>query len=216
MFNGKWNNFSKWIRQNNKVDALKATIPMIAEFLNMLFEVWELEISTIQRYRAAISRVIKLAERRDLSEDPYLNALISNFSIERPFQRKTYSSWDLLKVLKSLMEKPYEPLTTTSLANITRKTVFLLLLASGLRRNELHAIDVNKTVYYKDNHILLYPNDKFIAKNMNTKTGEGDFKGIELKLLTYFVGPDLTKDALLCPVRCVKNYIKRQKIGGVL
>ncbi len=102
------------------------------------------------------------------------------------------------------MEKPYE-LTTTSLANITRKTVFLLLLASGLRRNELHAIDVNMTIYYKDNHILLYPNDKFIAKNMKTKTGKGDFKGS----LTDFVRPDLTKDALLCPVRCVKNYIKR-------
>ncbi len=81
VYKGKWSNFSKWMRQNNKCDALKAPIPMIAEFLNMLFEVWELEISTIQGYRAAISRVIKLAGRRDLSEDPYLNALISNFSI---------------------------------------------------------------------------------------------------------------------------------------
>ncbi len=106
----------------------------------------ELEISTIQAYRAAFSRVVKLTGGRDISEDPHLNALISNFSIERPFKRKNYPCWDLIKVLKSLMEEPYEPLTTTSLANITRKTVFLLFLASGLRRNELHAIAVNKTI----------------------------------------------------------------------
>ncbi len=60
VYKGKWNNFSKWMRQNNKGDALKAIIPMIAEYLNLLFEVWELEISTIHGYRAAISRVIKL------------------------------------------------------------------------------------------------------------------------------------------------------------
>ncbi len=71
---GKWNNFSKWMRQNNKGDALKATIPMIAEYLNLLFEVWELEISIIQGYRAAISRVIKLAAGRDIPQDPHLKS----------------------------------------------------------------------------------------------------------------------------------------------
>ncbi len=94
IYKDKWNHFSKWMRQNNKGDALKATIPMIAEYLNLLFEVWELEISTIQGYRAAIGKVIKLAGGRDISEDPHLIALISNFSIERPFKRKTYPSWE--------------------------------------------------------------------------------------------------------------------------
>ncbi len=89
--------------------------------------------------------------------------------------------------------------------------MFLLLLALGLRRNELHAIDVNKTLYYEDNHILLCARDKYIAKNMNTTTGKGDFKGIKLKSLTDFVGSDITKDTMLCPVHCVKNYIKRTK-----
>ncbi len=34
------------------------------------------------------------------------------------------------------MEEPYQALTTTSLGNITRKTVFLLTLKSGLRKKE--------------------------------------------------------------------------------
>ncbi len=147
----------------------------------------ELEISTIQGYRAEIKRVINLGGDKDISNNQHLNALISNFSIERPFKKKIYPSWDLIKVLKILMEEPYKPLHFISLSFLTKITVFLLLLAAEIRRNELHALHVDKTIYYKDtNKLLLLPKDEFIAKNMNTKTGKGEFKGIQLESLTDF------------------------------
>ncbi len=155
--------------------------------------------------------MFNLGGGRNISDDQHLNALLSNFSTEKPFKRKTYPSWDLIKVLKTLMEEPYEPLNIISLSFLTKKTVFLLFWASGLWR-KLHAFDINPTIYYKDiKKLLLLPKDEFIAKNMNTKTGKGEFKGIELESLTDFTGLDLHKDSLLCPVRCVKEYMKELK-----
>ncbi len=100
-----------------------------------------------------------------------------------------------------MIEERDRPLHSTYLSFLTKKTVILLLLTAGLGRNELHALDVDKTLYGKDNKLLLLHKDEFMAKNMNTKTGKGKFKGIELESLTDFTGPNLDKDGLLCPVK---------------
>ncbi len=63
-----------------------------------------------------------------------------------------------------------------------------------------------------NNKLLLLHKDEFIPKNINTRTGKCEFKGIELKSLTVLAGPDLDKDGLVCPVKCVKVYIKRTKV----
>ncbi len=113
----------------------------------------ELEVSTIQGYRADIIRVINLSGGRNISDDQHLNALISNFSIKRPFKKKIYPCWDLMKVLKTLMEELYESLNTISLPFLTKETVFLLLLASGLKRN--YIIWILTSYYYLRMSLLL-------------------------------------------------------------
>ena len=181
IYDGKWKTFCKWCKENNISEPLKVSVPQLAEFLNHLFEVEGLQVRTIKGYRAAISRMLNLSEDRDLTIDPHLRALISNFSIERPVNRKTYPSWDLVLVLNSLMRPPYEPLMAASLPFLTKKLVFLLLLASGARRVEVHSLDVNKLIFVKStNSVWLHPKESFIAKNFNVQTGKCNFEGFKI------------------------------------
>ena len=48
--------------------------------------------------------------------------------------------WDLGIVLEALSKPPYEPLREASLKHLTLKAVFLLAMASALRRSELQAL----------------------------------------------------------------------------
>ena len=212
IYESKWKTFCGWATENDILKPEKASVPELANFLNYLFVVRKLQVSTIVGYRAAISRVLRLADNRDLRNDPYLNALMTNFSNERPKNSKMYPSWDLAIVLKSLMKAPYEPLGSASLEHVTMKTLLLLLLASGCRRSEIHALSVKNVLFIEDKSVVLTPNPKFKAKNFNVKTGKGAFIGFKIESLDDFVGPDLREDASLCPVRCLKEYLERTKV----
>ena len=60
-------------------------------------------------------------------------------STDRPKGRRGIPSWNLSLVLYQLTKAPFEPLKEASLKHLTFKTVFLLALASGKRRSEIHA-----------------------------------------------------------------------------
>ena len=47
-------------------------------------------------------------------------------------------------LLSSLTKAPFEPIKDTDLKHLTLKTAFLLALASGKRRSEIHAWVANK------------------------------------------------------------------------
>ncbi len=133
--------------------------------------------------------------------------MISNFAIERPVHRKVYPSWDLTIVLNAPMKSPYEPLQNASLFNLTKKSIFLLLLASGARCSEIHALDINNVLFSKDSNSFWFgPNYNFKAKNFNVKTGVEEFTGFNIDSLSEFAGTGLPIDALLCPVRCMHIY----------
>ena len=75
----------------------------------------------------------------DISSNRELNSLVKSFSLERPISIRETPRWDLMIVLRHLMRLPYEPLSLSSLANLTKKTAFLLTLASAKRNSEVHA-----------------------------------------------------------------------------
>ena len=52
---------------------------------------------------------------------------------------RSIPSWDLSLVLLALIKPPFEPLKDAPLKILTFKTVFLMTLASGRRRGEVHA-----------------------------------------------------------------------------
>ncbi|KAL8565033.1 hypothetical protein ACOMHN_003409 [Nucella lapillus] len=75
--------------------------------------------------------------------------------------------WDLFLVLNSLLVASYEPLVSIQMELLSFKTVFLIALASGRRRSEIHALrglgqDVG---FHPDGSVSLQFLPEFLAKN---------------------------------------------------
>ena len=101
----------------------------------------------------------------DLGQDPFLSNLIKSFKRERPKSIQEFPHWDLSLVLFSLIKEPFEPLDEASLKLLIFKTVFLVLLAAGCKRSELHALSYEKLSH--DHHlrnVVLHPLVSFISK----------------------------------------------------
>jgi hypothetical protein len=94
---------------------------------------------------------------------------------------------------------------------LTFKTVFLLALASGRRRSEIHALqcDIQRTENWSE--ISLFSDSNFIAKTQLAAEGAAVLKPLTLSALTKFVGPELQEDRSLCVVRAVRYYFKENK-----
>ena len=130
------------------------------------------------------------------------------FGIERPVTRRLFPAWDLPLVLRSLRIAPYEPLSDALLQDVTKKTVFLLALASGKRRGELAALlaDNLHLQFARDNSsVTLIPDVLFRGK-----TQRSDMAAVPwtVPALTPFVGQD-EPDRLMCPVRALRWYLQK-------
>ena len=90
--------------------------------------------STIDGYRTAIV---------DTSNSD-LNRLLSSFHRDRPKSSRNLAKWNLSIVLNELIKAPFESMKDTDLKHLTVKTAFLLALASGKCRSEIHAWVANK------------------------------------------------------------------------
>ena len=148
IYESRWSIFGKWC-QESQVDVSDPTIPDIANFLNYLFKEKALKPSTIAGYRTAIADGLGL-KGEDVSKSLELNRLLSSFYRDKPVVNSSIPSWDLALVLQALTKQPFEPLGKASLKLLTFKTVFLLTLASGKRRGEIHAWTFS-SLSYKEN-----------------------------------------------------------------
>ena len=72
-------------------------------------------------------------------------------------------------MLDALRKPPFEPLTTINLPNLTVKTVFLVALATGRRRSELHAMTMERSgLAYDGKSFMLNMDRNFLAKVRTT------------------------------------------------
>ena len=90
-------------------------------------------------YRSILSAVFK-SVLPEISTSPVLHDLLRSFRVEAPVKEVCPPSWDLLKVLTFLCASPFEPLSDASLRDLTRKTLFLIALATAKRVGELQAL----------------------------------------------------------------------------
>ena len=100
----------------------------------------------------------------------------------------------------------FEPLETISLRQLTKKTLFLLALASARRIGEIQSL--SKEVSFRDNSAFVAYTPEFVAKTESEANPIPRF--FEIKSLDDFAG-DLPEDKLLCPVRCLKTYLLRTR-----
>ena len=146
VYEAKWAVFIRWC-ETSQVDFRNPSIKQIADFLLHLFQEKNLQPSTIDGYRSAIAD--KLGNTSiNVGKDDNLTRLLDSFHRDRPKGHRGVPTWNLSLVLHQLTKAPFEPLRKASLKHLTFKTVFLLALASGKRRSEIHAW-LNKNIRHQ-------------------------------------------------------------------
>ena len=127
--------------------------------------------STIDGYRTAIVDTLGPAGL-PISQSSDLNRSLSSFHRDHPKSSRNLPKWNLSVVLNELTKAPFEPMKDTGLKYLTLKTAFLLALASGKRRSEIHAWVANKVSYLGQwAKVALLPSSDFIAKNQMAREG---------------------------------------------
>ena len=139
LYNYRWYTWMDWCleRQMGPIDP---TVMALADFLIFLFEGKKLSPASVKGYRSAISSTLKHFSSVDFSSDPVLADIIRSMELEKPIVSRVVPYWDLSLVLDCLKESPFEPMSSCSFKCLSQKTVFLIALASGRRRSEIHAI----------------------------------------------------------------------------
>lgn len=146
---------------------------------------------------------------RSLGSDEDLTALINSFAIQRP-TLPTVPQWDLAFVLDGLTRTPFEPMASVPIRYVAKKAAFLVALASGRRRSELHALMYTGYEHTPDwDQVILHTDPSFIAKNQAIHGVSSDITPIIIPALSQVLGKDLPMDLLLCPVRALRYYILR-------
>ena len=93
------------------------------------------------------------------------------------------------------MKAPYEPIATVSLGFLILKTVFLVALATGRRRSEIHAFSY-------DRNLTGFSRNKSSVAILTAK--------ITKPALVDFTSKDIP-DYKLCPVHALNMYMERTK-----
>ena len=130
-----------------------------------------LKIPIIKGYCMAISHVLKATRHMDVGHDPSLSNLLANFARDTSQIPCAVPPWNLTLVLQALSGPPFEQLDSITLDLITYKKVFLLALASGKRRSELHALTAGVQFQENGSSMVLHPEAGFIAKTQLAQGG---------------------------------------------
>ena len=208
VYEAKWAVFVRWC-ETSQVDFRNPSIKQIADFLLHLFQEKNLQPSTIDGYRSAIAD--KLGNTSvNVGKDENLTRLLDSFHRDRPKGRRGVPAWNLSLVLHQLTKAPFEPLRKASLKHLTFKTVFLLALASGKRRSEIHAW-LNKNIRHQADwsKVSLYPSPSFLAKNHLAKEGPECVAPVVIPALAPTLDKALKEDRSLCPVRALRYYLDK-------
>ena len=208
LYKSRWSIFELWCQQNQVVSS-KPTISKIADFLNHLFTVKNLKPATIAGYRTAIADHLGHLGQ-EVSKSLDLNRLIASFYRDKPTANRGIPSWDLSLVLSALTKAPFEPLKDASLKILTFKTVFLMALASGKRRGEVHSwtySSLRLKPQWKE--VTISPSPAFLAKNRLASDGPDLLRPVVIPALKPFLSLDLTEDMTLRPVRALRYYLDK-------
>ena len=213
LYQSRWRIFCSWCNRR-EIDPYLSTVQQIADFLLFLFHVQGCVPTTVAGYRTAISQTRAPVDGLPIGLNPVLTNIIKNLRLEAPRTDNRVPEWELDVVLRALCEAPFEPPSWSSPEGrkfCTLKTVFLLALATGARRSELHALSRSaRDLILSDTGVSLKTLPGFLAKNQIPGHDPGPFV---VKALSPFTGRD-SADHLLCPVRMLKYYLHFTKATG--
>ena len=203
IYTSKWTVFQRWCTEK-QVDFRSPSIGDICNFFWYLFNDLNRCPSTIEGYRTAIADTL-WNTKQNISTNPEIARLIASFHRDKkPKSFKSIPNRNLSLVLQRLTQPPFEPQEEAALKFLTWKKVFLLALASGKRRSEIHAWTLDGLLCLGNrDQIQLSPSPSFIAKN---QLGPQSISPVVIPALKCSQdSPDT--DVLLCPVRALQCYL---------
>ena len=136
IYESKWRIFTAWCNIQH-INPLSASENVVSDFLLHLHTEKHLAILTIAGYQMAIASTFRTTSGAEVGRNPALKSLLRNIEMEQCH----FPEWNLALVLSALTKPPFEPLDQASDQLLTWKTVFLIALASGKRRGEIHAFE---------------------------------------------------------------------------
>ena len=137
IYTPRWTVFQCWCTKK-QVDFRSPSIGDICNYFWYLFNDLNRCPSTIEGYRTAIADTLGNT-KQNISTNTEIARLIASFHRDKPKSSRSIPKWNLSLVLQRLTQSPFEPQEKAALKFLTWKTVFLLALASGKRRSEIHA-----------------------------------------------------------------------------
>ena len=207
IYSSKWSIFQRWCVEQH-VDFRNPSIGDICNFFWYLFHDLNRCPSTIEGYRKAITDTLGNSNLH-ISSNTDIARLIASFYRDKPKVSRSLPKWNLSVVLQKLTQPPFEPKEECILKLLTWKTVFLLALASGKRRSEIHAWTYDRTLSLGDwDQVQLTPSPSFIAKNQLAREGLQSISPVIIPSLKCDQDSPNT-DILLCPARALKCYLDR-------
>ena len=210
IYKSKWALFEKWCRENS-VDFSTPSVKQISDFFMYPYQDLNRRPSTIDGYRTAIVNTLGPTAQH-IAHNADLHRLLSSFHRDRPKSSRNLPKWNLSVVLNELTKAPFEPMKDTDLKHLTLKTAFLLALASGKRRNEIHAWVASKVSNLGQwEKVTLFSSSDFIAKNQLAREGSQSVSPVTIPALTTIVDRQFKEDRTLRPVWALRYYLDRTK-----
>ena len=209
-YRSQWDLFVAWATEKG-LDPLNASLPLLTDFMEYLFKVRNVSVRTILNYKSAISFYWKTQRGFEIpAEDNVIRDLVKGFKRDRPLAKKHVVDWDIRLVLDFYRSGKFKNWGLLSDKELTLKTLFLIALASGKRRSELHALSADvRWIKGEVRTVELTPLPDFVSKTHLASAGLGALRPIQLKALDEFAGPEGKDDKLLCPVRTLRYYLDR-------
>ncbi|XP_074655638.1 uncharacterized protein LOC141909152 [Tubulanus polymorphus] len=171
-------------------DYRNPSAELLVDFLSSLYEKG-LSYSAINTARSAISTFSFASPSANIGSDPLVKRLFKGIFENRPPIPKYNDTWDVGIVLRFL--KSVEPLHDLSLSDLTKKTLCLMALVSGLRRNVLHQLRIDDMNIFDDHITFLFVKQK------------PDRPGKPTHPISFFAYP---YDKSICVLSCIKEYIR--------
>ena len=206
----QWKLFEAWCNEH-KLNPLNASLPLLTEFLEYLFKERKVSVRTIKNYKSALAFQWKTLVGYVMPEKDYVvTDLFRGFKRERPIPKKVVVDWDVRLVLNYFQSGRYKTWNSLTDKELTLKTIFLLALATGKRRGELHALSCNVQWIKGDTvAVRLSPVPDFISKTHIATSGLSAFQSVDVQALDKVVGSADVEERLLCPVRTLRYYMSR-------
>ena len=206
IYKSKWVLFEKWCRENS-VDFSTPSVKQISDFFMYLYQGLNRRPSTIDGYTTAIVDTLGPTAHH-IAHNADLHRLLSSFHRDHPKSSRNLPKWNLSVVLNELTKAPFEPMKDTDLKHLTLQTAFLLALASGKHRSEIHAWVANKVSNLGQwEKVALFPSSDFIAKNQLAREGSQSVSPVTIPALTTVVDRQFKENRTLCLVRAYLGTI---------